>query len=88
MILPNTHNFVDVLFYNPKNIGQVNLLINNVVLITAYSLQNKVYRSEYISGQILKTNETNNAVIGTDLIITLSNNIANYNVDFPESTEL
>jgi len=85
--LPNNYNYIDVIFSNPHSGGNVNLYIDNVFKITATAGQTKTYSDTYTTGQILKIDETNTAIIGENLIIKLSRRQSQYSITFQENTE-
>jgi hypothetical protein len=85
--LPNNYNYIDVIFSNPHSGGNVNLYIDNVFKITATAGQTKTYSDTYTTGQILKIDETNTAIIGKNLIIKLSRRQSQYSITFNENTE-
>jgi len=85
--LPNSYNYIDVIFGNPVSTGNVNLYIDNVLKMSTTGIQTKIYTDTYTNGQILKIDETNNAAIGKNLIIKLSRRQSQYTVNFPENTE-
>jgi len=70
-VLPNTHDFIEVRFKNALNSGTVNLLINNVIQMTANGGESKIYTGAYTAGQTLKIDEQN-TLISKDLMMILS----------------
>jgi len=85
--LPNNYNYIDVIFSNLYSGGNVNLYIDNVLKMTATAGQTITYSDTYTTGQILKIDETNTAVIGKNLIIKLSRRQSQYSITFQEETE-
>jgi len=85
--LSNNYNYIDVIFSNPINSGNVNLYIDNVFKMSTTGAQTITYSGSYTTGQILKIDETNTAIIGKNLIIKLSRSQSQYSITFQEETE-
>ena len=85
--LSNNYNYIDVIFSNPINSGNVNLYIDNVLKMSTTGIQTRTYSDTYTTGQILKIDETNSAMIGKNLIIKLSRIQSQYSITFNENTE-
>ena len=87
LTLPNAYNQVKVNYNNPHVSGTfVRIYIDNVLKDTCTAGSSREYIQSYTSGQVLKIEEEG-AIIGKNLIITLTNTNTNqYTLNFPVPT--
>jgi hypothetical protein len=85
IILPNTHNYLEITWGNNYSTGSSKLLLNGIVLETLTGFSKKTSKYNYTGTSILKVVEGFSLLLA-DIIIKLSNIQEPYTINFMENT--
>ena len=70
--LPEGYDMVELHYYTAAWWGEVNVLIDNVVVSSVSRERREIYTGSYKPGQMLRINETNWSVIGKNIVVKMS----------------